>query len=799
MRVCKIIIIIFLAVFFLSGCGNLSQPDKNVAQEEPVSVEVSEYIEEALNDAGDSYFYFATKNNIDYDLQPIEDEWIQKYEYRVSYKMPLIESKHQEDVYFSRRDTKVIGDKLYILDDVCGQKTTGYYVDGVRYDYDYPECQLYGYLLTIITPDEENESVLIKRTDLDSEGKIRIVEIAGVSDRGEIYFYLYQGNTADDYYLGIYDGEGFRTTEALSEKYRNKYSCVDGNELYFYGERDSRGLSADKNLSYVNLQTDAGGTKNYDFYIKGYSYPEAGNCLIYGVDETGRFYIFDSPYDEKGRAIQLDLVAYGFEKGTYQVAEKDDVIYITDGNIIWTVVGDICVGYNLSESGILADKVYGMSAKKDGLYIYARYNGDEIVYDTKLMKGVKSEKKKVRYAVAYKNPIMQEFITVYNINNPVYEIVLDTGRPDQTKDEFEQEIILQTVAHEGPELIDDLLVDPLQPCRNGTYAILDDLVEENENNDIIKPILESGKIDGHQYGIPWQSTLFYCAAPRDLVGDRKCWNLSECMDLYRDSDYSLFGINVNSMMTPQKIIMYLGLYDTDNKELIDWEEGKSNLESEKFIELLKFAKEYGSDEAYFNVQNDEAEYSRVCQAGCDYCDELSWVNFDYYQGLYRAGDRKWIGFPGEKNSSAYVYTACAYVNEGSENKEGAKEFLAYLISEEGQALYAQIALKHAEYTALSVSMSVVDEFIKNYNIEVARTEKIFKDRHNSIALEPLTDEMIYEYKSQLLNARYIRKDIGPIEEIVEEELNAFLEEQKSAEETAKVIDSRVQLYLDENR
>ena len=48
----RILSALLISMLILSGCGNLSQPDKNVAWEEPVSVEVSEYIEEAQNDTG---------------------------------------------------------------------------------------------------------------------------------------------------------------------------------------------------------------------------------------------------------------------------------------------------------------------------------------------------------------------------------------------------------------------------------------------------------------------------------------------------------------------------------------------------------------------------------------------------------------------------------------------------------------------------------------------------------------------------------------------------------------------------
>ncbi len=61
-----------------------------------------------------------------------------------------------------------------------------------------------------------------------------------------------------------------------------------------------------------------------------------------------------------------------------------------------------------------------------------------------------------------------------------------------------------------------------------------------------------------------------------------------------------------------------------------------------------------------------------------------------------------------------------------------------------------------------------------------------------------TDEQATTYKRLIDEARPEDPRVVPIVKIVEEELGAFLEGQKTAEETAKVMDSSVQLYLDEN-
>ncbi len=791
----KIIFSFFLTVLFISGCGRSSQPDEAVIHE-PIDAEISEYIESSEKGINDNFFYYTTKEYLDYEFPYIENDWIQKYEYRKVYKIQLTESEIQGGIFFARRDTKVIDNKLYILDDVCGEKTTGYILDGVKYEYDFPEYQLYGYSLTIFDEEMNSETFLIKRSEIDPEGSLIVTEIAGADENGLVYFYVHRG---DAYYLGTYGDEGFKLMTKLPDQCRDRYSCVYENEIYFYGERESPISLPVKYAVNYDLNTEKTDTRQYDFNIKGYSRPDSDTCLLYGIDKDGIFYIYDLPENKEKKAIALDLLTYTAEKDKYQAAVYDeDIIYITNGRIIWTVMDDHCVGSYFSESGILADKVYGMSARKDGFLMYARYNGKDIIYTSKLMKGSKTDKQVVRYAVAYIDPVMEEFIALYNMGNPDYEVVMETAEKVSVED-FAQDISVQTAAGKGPELIDDLLVDPLTPCRNGTYAVLDDIVEQTDNEDIVSSVMESGKVDGHQYGIPWSSTIYYCVAPEKLLKGKNGWNLDECIKTIEASDYSYFGIAVNYMMTPQKIIMYLGLYDTENTELIDWENGQSNLEGEEFKKLLEFAKKYGSDEVCMNYQNDEAEYAKVVSAACDYFDHLGSVDFNYYQQLCKQDNGVWIGFPGMNGSAQYIYTACAYVNEGSKNKDGAKAFLAYLISKEGQEEYAKLSLKHDGYESFSVSAGIVDIYAASYNKNIQGKNISVLTRNGKINIEPLTDEMIAAYKDMLINSRPIRKEISPIEKIVEEELEAFLQGYKTADETAKIIDSRVQIYLDETK
>ncbi len=813
------VLALLISALLFSGCSKTdASGSAGESSYEAVSADISEFVESNGESDSGEYFYKVSCETVSYELPELDDEWIKEDEpeYATGHYSSEDRVREKNGFFFIRESTQIVNGEIYIIDLICGENQSSFLAQSGAREYPKSPWRVqYGTLITVIHKDGTGESYCLDNIKLDDRYYF-IRSILGTDDNGSIYLYLshyYYGNGYEpDYCLGTYDEvNGFRMLGELPDPCRNKKGCYIGGKLYFSDfSRPERNSEYDSHVIVNTSKTvyivDINNLTDYSFitlehYVKGFNVKDNETGFVFGLNDSDSFILRSLQDDKRTKEADLsELIDPATNVNLYAaVSDDENVLYVTDGSLLWTVAGGKKAVTRLEGDYILADSVYSMTVTDDGFKLFAGYDGEDYIYTAKLMKGKKTEKEVIRYAVAYKNPVMEEFIALYNRSNPDYEVVLEDA-DNISVDDFAQDISVQTAAGNGPELIDDLLIAPLNPCRNGTYAVLDDLVLQTDNPDIIPSVMECGKIDGHQYGIPWTATLFYCVAPQKLLKNKTSWNLEECIGAVEESDYTYFGINSNYMMEPSKIIMYLGLYDTENTDLIDWKNGKSNLEGEGFVKLIQFAKEYGSDEVFMNYQNDDAEYAKVAGTACDYNDMLGTLNFDYYQVLSKKDDGVWIGFPGKNGSSHYIYTACAYVNEGSKNKDGAKDFLAYLISKEGQDNYIRISLKYTGYQTLSVSMKGLGKYAESYN---KRLEGIDKKeiitREGRILIEPMSDEMIDHYKDMLLDARPIRKELVPIKAIVDEELGAFLAGQKTAEETAKIIDSRVQLYLDENR
>ena len=211
---------------------------------------------------------------------------------------------------------------------------------------------------------------------------------------------------------------------------------------------------------------------------------------------------------------------------------------------------------------------------------------------------------------------------------------------------------------------------------------------------------------------------------------------------------------------------------------IDWEKKTCNFNSEEFIALIKRIKslDYGDYEPVF-YQEDE-EIAALLSGD-------SLLKSDYYRTPYRyrqlqskyKGHIKNVGFP-TTNGEPY-YRVCPdmqfSIYAGSKNKDGAWAFIEFMLSEDSQDWYG------ADCWRFPVRKVAFEEFIKKPNSPVIN----YVDDDMSIDTYSVFMNMIEH--AHLSN----RSSLGKISTIVTEELQAFFEGEKAAEESAKIIQSRV--------
>ncbi|MBO5283705.1 MAG: carbohydrate ABC transporter substrate-binding protein, partial [Lachnospiraceae bacterium] len=445
--------------------------------------------------------------------------------------------------------------------------------------------------------------------------------------------------------------------------------------------------------------------------------------------------------------------------------------------------------YSFLELGYPLDTIYGCGFREDGaLQFWVSCDGEKYLLTAETLDpAAVSEKQEITIALAVASYPMKRLIARYNRQSQDYYVTIVTREQDEQLADFTRRIQLEMAAGGGPDLLEQNVIDAEAGAAQGYLEPLDWVVED------MSPFHESafleGRIDGITYGIPytWRTT---CMAVSGRITDQSSWTLEEMMAAIRNSSSEILEYNRSGV----GIVMYYGLYDEENRALIDWEAGESHLTEEPFLELLTFAGEF-ADTGKYTAEELMDRLQDGTIAGVD-----PRINgpgdINKLKSCFH-GEGVIIGYTKESGSGIYMTADMLYMNRSTVRKEGAADFLRFLLSEEEQRKYVEYS---QGFSSLSVRRSVNEYYLEQYQQGVKDIPTQYQDAYGfSWEEATLDEEQIEQYWRLLDTAVPVPSRAEDLWTIVEEELEPYFNGDRSAEEAAAVLDSRVQLYLDERK
>lgn len=424
----------------------------------------------------------------------------------------------------------------------------------------------------------------------------------------------------------------------------------------------------------------------------------------------------------------------------------------------------------------------------DGMYV-------PILVDLNSGQARESEKQEIVIAFGYTHKALLKSISRFNRQSDKYHISAITAG-DGTMDAFRRSIQSQISAGGGPDILgDDFLKDISGYIENGYFASLDGVVKEEE---YLKAAIEGGKVEGNLYGLPYDFILRFVTYSQEFTGSRNAWTMEELMEAVESSGAS----QLEFACKPIDIIMWYGLYDNENKDYIDWEKKESHLSEEPFKRLLKFALKYGDKEHNGINRSEEGELllNKENVATLSQMDEL--MELGSLKVCFE-GKPAYLGYPRENGRGIYAQSRYLYMNANSDKKEGIKEFFQFLLTKEEQQKYCKMEISMSGWEGYKPYLPVNLETLE-YLIECSCNLKESEKRQHGLdgrgvtfKDENLSDEQIDALHGLLEDALPDKFYATEIYSMVSEELEPFFAGQRSMEEAVRILDNRVQLYLDE--
>lgn len=465
---------------------------------------------------------------------------------------------------------------------------------------------------------------------------------------------------------------------------------------------------------------------------------------------------------------------------------EDGTIFLADTqNLFCFLDGTLQKAFRFGKNGYIMSRMYDMKCAADGSLYFLVEMDNSIARLILTEVDSLPEKQEIVYADLTGNATLAKSIARFNRRSEKYHVTLQLPESIDDNAAFQQEIQLAMGTGNGPDLIGGaLLTDVEGYVGKGYLEELGDIV--GEKSLYVNGALDTCRVNGLLYGIPYECSFDLVAYDKKTVGNGNSLSIEDFMGLVEKSDTEIVQEDVGG----SSFILKYVLNDEENTAYIDWKGKKCNLTGQEFLRILEFAKKYA------DTGNTEKEAFAYCPFnGFDEFRRIKDI-FSHFDG-----DAVLLGYPKEGGNGIYVSTSSIYLFAGSEVKEGAKEFLQFLISADEQEKYASYSFAEAQNDGMSTTMWAKDgafPVVKSaYDGMIKAAKEKEEDNVKYLGELPYTDAMIEQIYYVIDHAEPGNARINAISGMVYEELEPYFSGDISAKEAAEKLQNRVQLYLNE--
>ena len=406
-------------------------------------------------------------------------------------------------------------------------------------------------------------------------------------------------------------------------------------------------------------------------------------------------------------------------------------------------------------------------------------------------------------------------IVKFNRSSADYRIVVKDYSEYATDDDYNAGLTkLNTEIISGS--VPDLIANSMQlPIRQyAAKGLLEDLwpyidadPEYSRDKLMTKP-LESLQTDGKLYQLPIDFGVTTAIGLGKVVDGYDTWTLADVNDAL--SKLPEGATVFNKYYTQAEMLQYCVAMNADS--FMNWQDGTCNFDSDEFRALLEFVKPFPAE---YDWQSDseeyESDYSRL-KNGKQLLYPTSLYSFDdlYYTFAALNNDARFVGFPREDGSTGNAFNSDATlcITTTCKDKAGAWAFIRSTLEEDFQkSLWNFPILKSAfeanakeamtqEYETDADGNQILDE---NGNPIPISTGGMSYGDEPMIELYAVTQEQ-YDAVMAVIDSTTSFVDYDQnVLNIISDEAAGYLAGSKTVEEASKLIQSRVSLYIQEQK
>lgn len=387
------------------------------------------------------------------------------------------------------------------------------------------------------------------------------------------------------------------------------------------------------------------------------------------------------------------------------------------------------------------------------------------------------EKITLTYATMYLDAEMRTWIVEYNQTHTNCHIAVKEYGGEDYETGLTR-LNADIVSGNAPDLIDLSDIDIGSYISNGVLVDLSTFFENSTNTNkenFVPNILQLYENESKIYGVTVGFRLETLIGKKTVLEDNSQWTFDRMRKTIEEMPSENSIIDNLSSIGLLRIVLQSGL-----NEYVDWENGTCSFESEKFIQLLELANTMNGKVVEGDIEQNLSSgrlllYRAYISGITDYKEAVD---------MFNGEEVVCVGYPSTNGGTTLVYPYLPIgISSMCKNQDEAWEFVSSLLGEEFQE-------KHIHFNFPIRISSLEKEFDLAMNPQNKWEDENTRDLPSQEEVDALYEIINTSYGSLFFDTN--------IWNIIEEEVAYFFNGTKSSEETAKVIQNRVKLYINEN-
>lgn len=604
----------------------------------------------------------------------------------------------------------------------------------------------------------------------------------------------------------------------MEKEFGSKLKDSEEDYLYFNGmAADGEGriyLAGEEGLYLFDKELNYAGQITSDSWINSVGVGKDGRvyCSSYdNMSENGGYVLYRADFDKKTFSDKYSNFTYGnFSAGI----EKD--FLVSDSNDVFEYdlgAQKLEKLFSWVDSDIIGNNVEGIFPMEDGKIAALIEDNDADERSVAILTKTKTSdlpaKEQIVLGVLYPSTQYSSQVVAFNKQSDKYHVTMKTyyDTTNNSEDAYNEAITAFNNALLSADAPDIIALEGIQNvgslANKGVFEDLGKYLDKSstiKKSDIFENIIESNTYNGKLISIPKTFQIMTLAGKTSNVGEKRGWTIDDLAALADKNP----GSQIFNYVTKDTMMYYMVLFNT--QDFIDYDTGECYFNTPEFKKILELSNRFPAETNYDSDVNEQ----ELLATGKTLLEAVNLSEFNEIQ-VYEAEFGEpvtYVGFPTSdgKPGSVLMGDSGFAIASKSKVKEGAWEFVEFYLNRESDwysygfsSFKSKFDKEMEEATKVEYLTDENGDFVLDEN-----GEKIVINGGGGIGFNGWTYEYHICTKEEAQLAKEIAQESSMLLSVDEQMLNIMSEEaapffngQKTADEVAEIIQSRIKLYINE--